>query len=62
MTLSAQAHTLVAAIGNNFESAMTAFHEGDTEALKALAFDTASMEIELEVLTRPLTVDWMQMN
>lgn len=62
MTIFTQAQSILSNIDSNIQRAMTALEIGDMDTLKTLAFETASMEVEFEVMTRPLTIDWMRMN
>jgi len=62
MTIFTQSQSILSNIDSNIQRAMIALEIGDMDTLKTLAFETASMEIEFEVMTRPLNVDWMCMN
>lgn len=62
MDIFSQSRQLLSNIDANTQKAMVALERGDVETLKTLAFETASMEIEFEVMTRPLTIDWVRMN
>ncbi len=62
MTIFTQAQSILSNIDSNIQRAMIALEIGDMDTLKTLAFETASMEVEFEVMTRPLTIDWVRMN
>ena len=62
MTIFTQSQSILSNIDSNIQRAMISLEIGDMDTLKTLAFETASMEIEFEVMTRPLNVDWMCMN
>lgn len=57
-----QSRMILSNIKDNTKLAFEAIDRGDVQGLRSLAFETASMEIEFEVMTRPLSVDWLRMN
>jgi len=62
MDIFSQSQQLLSNIDSNVSKALTALESGDVATLQSLAFETASMEVEFEVMTRPLNVDWVCMN